>query len=124
VRTLVAYAAETNGEVHLFLNEHLAKHPLVVDANGSAKAWLAELAAQPLTQLADPGRSSAPSPAALAQATNGVREVSPRDVCERILALRLDIAAEFQADLDNTAVANAEVLRAALLRTLAPPPQD
>ena len=122
VRTLVHYCSETNGEMHLFLNSYLAAKPLVVDDRGSARAWLAELAAQPLTTVADPGRSSAPSPAAAEQVLNGLREVSPRDCAERILALRLDIADEFRVDLDKTAVANAEILRAALARTLSQPP--
>jgi hypothetical protein len=38
------------------------------------------------------------------------------------MALRLDIADEFRVDLDRTAVTNAEILRAALARTLAQPP--
>lgn len=122
VRTLVHYCSETNGEMHLFLNGYLAEHPLVVDDKGTSRAWLAELAAQPLTTVAEPGRSSAPSPMALAQVTEGLREVSPRDCVERIMALRLDIADEFRVDLDRTAVTNAEILRAALARTLAQPP--
>ena len=116
------YCSETNGEMHLYLNGYLSANPLVVDDKGSAKAWLAELAAQPLTVVAEPGRSSAPSPMALEQVTRGLREVSPRDCVERILALRLDIADEFRADLDKTAVVNAEILRAALARTLSQPP--
>ena len=128
MRTLVHYCSETNGEMHLFLNGYLAEHPLVVDSSYGARAWLAELAAQPLARVSDPGRSSAPSPAALAQASpdKNVREVSPRDVVERVLALRTDIAAEMAADLDAVREANASVLRAALARTLTdrPPLED
>jgi hypothetical protein len=95
-----------------------------VDAQNSAAGWLAALAAQPLTRVSDPGRASAPSAAALnaADPVKGVREVSPRECVERILALRLDIAAEMCDDLERTRDANASVLRAALARTLATPP--
>ncbi len=127
VRTLLHYASETNGEIHLFLNEYLADHPLTVDAQNSAKAWLSELAAQPLARLSDPGRSSAPSAAGAAQTGEaGVREVSPRDVVERILALRLDVAAEVATDLGAVREANAQVLRATLARTVSeqPPLED
>jgi hypothetical protein len=124
VRTLVHYLSETNGEMHLFLNAYLSDHPFVVDAQNSAAGWLAALAAQPLTRVSDPGRASAPSAAALnaADPVKGVREVSPRECVERILALRLDIAAEMCDDLERTRDANASVLRAALARTLATPP--
>jgi hypothetical protein len=129
VRTLLHYLSETNGEMHLFLNEYLAAHPLVVDAQHSAREWLATLAAQPLTRVSDPGRASAPSAAALSAAdpVKGVREVSPREVVERVLALRVDIASEMCADLEKTRDGNASVLRAALARTLAtpaPPPAE
>lgn len=122
VKTLIYYATETNGELHLFLNEWLVQHPLVVDAKGSHRAWLAELGSQPLTKVLDPGRSSSPSAAALEQVLKGEREVSPRDVLERILALRIDLAEEASVSLARTSIINGEVLRATLARTLQPKP--
>ena len=98
-----------------------------MDDKYTARAWLAELAAQPLTRVSDPGRSSAPSAAALAQVgAAGEREVSPRDIVERVLALRLDIADEMADELGRAGVGNGEVLRATLARTLSekPPLED
>ena len=126
VKTLLHYASETNGEVHLFLHTYIADVGAPkVDAEGSAARWLSDLAATPLQRLHNPGRSSIASPAAMEQAL-GEREVSPRDVVERILALRVDIAAELSADLEKVAVANGAILRATLARTLseAPPLED
>ncbi len=90
---------------------HLQVHanPLPLSGSIDADDWLAELAATPLTSVADPRRSSIPSAAAAAAVTDGVREVSPRDVAERIIALRSHVALEVQEDLellprDNDAV--------------------
>ena len=95
VKVLLHFLGETNGEAHLWLNEHLATHgPPKVDAEGSATRWLAHLGSQPLAKVSDPGRASAPSPAAVEQALHGVREVSPRDILSRILQLRLELAKE------------------------------
>lgn len=94
VKILLHFLYETNGEAHLWLNEHLAAHGAPkVDAEGSATKWLAHLGSQPPATVSDPGRSSAPSPAAVEQAT-GVREVNPRDIMSRILQLRLELAKE------------------------------
>ena len=120
-KTLIYYATETNGEMHLFLNEWIHDHPLVVDAKGSHRTWLAELGSQPLTKVVDPGRSSSPSPAGLEQVLKGEREVSPRDVLERILALRDDLSKEAGVSLSRTSIVNGEILRATLARTLQPP---
>jgi len=67
--------------------------------------------------LKDPGRSSAPSPAAAEQAFS-TREVSPRDLVERVLAGRADVAAELAGDLARVQTANAAILRAALALTM------
>lgn len=48
----------------------------------------AQLASAPLTSVSDPRRSSVVSAAAVAAATGGVREVSPREVVERVMNLR------------------------------------
>ena len=47
-----------------------------------------QLASAPLTSVSDPRRSSVVSAAAVEAAAGGVREVSPREVVERIMNLR------------------------------------
>jgi hypothetical protein len=118
LKSLLHYLHETNGEAHLWLNDYVSSvGPPNVDAERSAQAWLVDLAAMPLQTVTNPGRSSAPSLQALEAATS-TREVSPRDLVERLLALRLDIAAE-SIDLlgGRPGITNAEVLRAALAKT-------
>lgn len=110
VKTLLVYLSETCAEAHTFLAAWLAaKGTPPLDAAGGAAAWLSELAAQPLARVEDPVRPSES------------RAVSPRDVVERVLALRLELAREVALDLRATAATNASVLRAALERTLPPP---
>ena len=126
LKNLLHYLQETNGEAHLYLNDYLATNGAPkVDAEYSARAWLARLAAQPPVVLSDPGRSSAPSAAAAAQASS-TREVSPRDLVERVLATRLDVAAEIVAEMDKMGASNAAVLLATLSLTLSesPPLED
>ena len=76
-----------------------------------------QLASAPLTKVSDPSRSSIVSVASAQAATNGVREVSPRDVVERIMGLREHIAQEMVEDLGAIKSSNSNVLRQALSRT-------
>lgn len=111
-KTLLSYLYESNGEGHHFLSAWLSSHgPPPVDGLHSAKAWCALLAAQPLATVADPRVGS-----------GATRLVSPRDLVERMLDVRLSLAAELGEDLGRTRASNADVLRDALARTQAPPP--
>ena len=72
------FLQETNGEMHMRLHNYIADHPVVMsDGSATADQWIAELAAQPLTRLKNPGRASFVSAAAM-EAALGEREVSPR----------------------------------------------
>lgn len=64
----------------------------------------------------DPRRSSVVTAATLAAVTNGEREISPRDIAERIMALRIEIARELGYDTQPEKVrsGNQEMLRKAL----------
>lgn len=108
-KTLLHYLQETNGEAHLFLTEYLSQNgPPAVDSGNTARDWLARLAAQPVAVMRDP------NPATPRTET---REVSPRDLTERLLALRLDVAAEVASDLDRVPTANSAILLATLKLT-------
>lgn len=114
VKTLLNYLSETNGEQHLWLHNYCADVGLPLSADVDADEWIAKLASTPLTRVSDPRRSSVPSVAAAAAVMDGEREVSPRDVAERLLALRAHIAAEMAAELGRMGEANAQVKRRAL----------
>jgi hypothetical protein len=75
--------------------------------------WLAELASQPLSRVQDPRRSSVVSAAVANAVLHSEREVSPRAVAERLLALRAHIAEEMTEDMQNIGAANTNVLRSA-----------
>ena len=86
-----------------------------------------QLASTPLTQVSDPSRSSIVSVASAEAATNGTREVSPRDIVERIMGLRDHIAQEMVEELGTIKSCNSNVLRQALSRTFTEvklPPTD
>lgn len=114
VKTLLNYLSETNGEQHLWLHSYVAETPLPLSGQTDADEWLARLATTPLTKVQDPRRSSVPSIAAATAVLNGEREVSPRDVAERIMSLRQHIASEMAEGLAGIGEANAAVRRRAL----------
>eukprot|EP00899_Mesostigma_viride_P009692 jgi/Mesvir1/18724/Mv01237-RA.1 len=97
VKSLLHYLQETSGELHLFLHNYVADHPLPAINAEDSDEWLVELAATPFQNIANPGRSSIVCDASLDAATT-TREVSPRDVAERIIALSSLIAQEFSED--------------------------
>ncbi|GMH39147.1 hypothetical protein BSKO_07045 [Bryopsis sp. KO-2023] len=119
VKTCLKYLEETNGQLHYFLHCYVAANPLPISADVSSEDWLTKLAASPWTTITHPGRTSNVSPAALAAAVEGEREVSPRDVAERIMKLRLHLAKEMAEDLDGLPMDNDLVLRRALEMTIA-----
>ncbi|GBF98886.1 hypothetical protein Rsub_11524 [Raphidocelis subcapitata] len=114
VKTLLNYLSETNGEQHLWLHNFVADHPLPLSGETDADEWVARLATCPLTTVQDPRRSSVPTAVAAAAVLQGEREVSPRDVAERVLALRAHIAEEMSEGLGRMPEANAAVRRRAL----------
>ena len=57
------------------------------------------------------------SVAAVESATNGIREVSPREVVERVLNLREHIALEMLEELGTIKADNSNVMRSALEKT-------
>lgn len=117
LKTALNYMQETNGEMHLFLHNYVSDHPLPLDGGIDADDWLIQLASTPLTRIQDPSRSSVPSLAAAAAVLNGEREVSPREVAERLLALREHISKEMIEDLGRIGSDNSEVLKGTLQRT-------
>ena len=74
-------------DAHVF-TQLRAENPIQLDEKHSMEDWLTRLAARPLTRVNDPRRSSVPGPAAEESALRNGREVSPRDLVERILAER------------------------------------
>ncbi|CAD7701607.1 unnamed protein product [Ostreobium quekettii] len=121
LKTLLHYLEETNPQLHYFLHAHVVEHPLKMD--GSSEDWLTELAATPLTKVRDPRRSTAPTMEAEA-AVKGEKEVSPRDLAERILELRAQIAQEVAEDAELMPGFNDAVLRRALAKTILDVPVD
>ncbi|KAG2450240.1 hypothetical protein HYH02_000337 [Chlamydomonas schloesseri] len=117
IKTTMNYLSETNGELHFFLHNYWAEHPLAVDPAVDADEWLVQLAATPWTKVQDPRRSSVVSAAAQAAVMNGEREVSPREVAERIMRLREHIAKEMAEDLARVPADNTEVLKRTLTKT-------
>lgn len=122
VKTLLIYLQETNGESHLFLHEYLVNHPLpATDDEHGAEQWLADLACTPLTLVSDPRRSSVCGPAGEETYLRGKREVSPRDIAERVLALRASLAVDFINELEKVPIRNSAILRRALTQSFAEP---
>lgn len=118
IKTCLNYLSETNGELHFFLHNYVAEHPLPLAPETDADAWLVALASSPLSEVQDPRRSSVPSAAAAAAALQGKREVSPREVAERILGLREHISRELVEELGAMGEANIDVKRRALTNTV------
>lgn len=65
-----------------------------MDGNDSAEEWLVTLAARPFQKISDPRRSSIVDMASLSAVTKGERDISPRDIAERIMAVRIEIVRE------------------------------
>ncbi|CAL6441799.1 unnamed protein product [Bathycoccus prasinos] len=122
VKTVLHYLQETNGEMHLFLNNYIAEHPfgqIRKNAAGqpkreSGEEWLIKLASSGLTTVTDVNRGSVPT---IDDSQPKTREVSPRDCAERILATRKDLGEDFVSFLEKVEVKNGSVLRNALERT-------
>ena len=75
------------------------------------------LGATPLTSVSDPRRSSVCGPAGEEAYLRGQREVSPRDIAERVLSLRQDLAKDFIVELEKVPVNNEAILRRALTQS-------
>ena len=111
LKTCLFYLMETNGELHLYLNNYIAQNPLTDDVD----EWLVELAAAPLTKVESKMNARVPTIESLQLK---FREVSPRDVVERVLSFQAELAKEFCKSLEKLGVENAKILRKALERTL------
>jgi hypothetical protein len=94
IKNSLHYMQETNGEMHMFLHEYITENPFELSPDKTMDDWLTKLAATPLVRVKDPRRSSVLGPAAEEAALRSGREVSPRDVVERILAVRKEVAKE------------------------------
>jgi hypothetical protein len=125
VKNLLHYLQETNGEAHLWLTNYCAANGAPpVDSQNGAQAWLARLAAQPVVVLQDPLRAMTVKRED--ELPEFLREVSPRDIAERLLALRLDIADEVRVSLEKVSTANSAILLKTLSITMSesPPLED
>jgi len=100
IKTILHFTGETNGELHRYLHTYIADNPLKLDGVTDPDVWLSELAAAPLTKVQHPGRASFVSISAQEAATSE-RDVSPRDLAERIIRLMDGISQEMSDDLLN-----------------------
>ena len=122
VKTVLHYLQETNGEMHLFLNNYIAENPFFQTRKNAAgqpkresgEEWLIKLASSGLTTVTDVNRGSVPT---IDDSQPKTREVSPRDCAERILATRKDLGEDFVSFLEKVEVKNGSVLRNALEKT-------
>ena len=117
LKNLLHYLQESNGEMHMFLHNYVNENPIQLDEKHSMEDWLTRLAARPLTRVNDPRRSSVPGPAAEESALRNGREVSPRDLVERILAARVHVAQELEGVGENLSVRNNLIFTNALATT-------
>ncbi len=117
LKNLLHYLQESNGEMHMFLHNYVHENPIQLDEKHSMEDWLTRLAARPLTRVNDPRRSSVPGPAAEESALRNGREVSPRDLVERILAARVHVAQELEGVGENLSVRNNLIFTNALATT-------
>ena len=106
LKTMLNYLSETNGEMHFFLNNYVADHPLPMNGSTDADDWIVDLASTPLSRVQDPSRSSVPSVAAAAAVLQGVREVSPRSVRARPLVNQFSIITIIIIIIRSTVVIN------------------
>lgn len=125
VKTLLVYLQETNGELHHYLHNFLVNNPFPgASDERTAEQLLADLACTPLTSVSDPRRSSVCGPAGEEAYLRGKREVSPRDIAERFVALRADLALDFIAELEKVPTSNQQIFRRALTQTIASEPDS
>ena len=117
LKNMLHYLQESNGEMHMFLHNYVHENPIQLDEKHSMEDWLTRLAARPLTRGNDPRRSSVPGPAAEESALRNGREVSPRDLVERILAARVHVAQELEGVGENLSVRNNLIFTNALATT-------
>ena len=117
LKNMLHYLQESNGEMHMFLHNYVHENPIQLDEKHSMEDWLTRLAARPLTRVNDPRRSSVPGPAAEESALRNGREVSPRDLVERILAARVHVAQELEGVGENLSVRNNLIFTNALATT-------
>lgn len=117
LKNMLHYLQESNGEMHMFLHNYVHENPIQLDEKHSMEDWLTRLAARPLTRVNDPRRSSVPGPAAEESALRSGREVSPRDLVERILAARVHVAQELEGVGENLSVRNNLIFTNALATT-------
>ena len=117
LKNMLHYLQESNGEMHMFLHNYVNENPIQLDEKHSMEDWLTRLAARPLTRVNDPRRSSVPGPAAEESALRNGREVSPRDLVERILAARVHVAQELEGVGENLSVRNNLIFTNALATT-------
>ena len=117
LKNMLHYLQESNGEMHMFLHNYVHENPIQLDEKHSMEDWLTRLAARPLTRVNDPRRSSVPGPAAEESALRNGREVSPRDLVERILAARVHVAQELEGVGEKLSVRNNLIFTNALATT-------
>ena len=117
LKNMLHYLQESNGEMHMFLHNYVNENPIQLDEKHSMEDWLTRLAARPLTRVNDPRRSSVPGPAAEESALRNGREVSPRDLVERILAARVHVAQELEGVGEKLSVRNNLIFTNALATT-------
>ena len=117
LKNMLHYLQESNGEMHMFLHNYVHENPIQLDEKHSMEDWLTRLAARPLTRVNAPRRSSVPGPAAEESALRNGREVSPRDLVERILAARVHVAQELEGVGENLSVRNNLIFTNALATT-------
>ena len=117
LKNMLHYLQESNGEMHMFLHNYVHENPIQLDEKHSMEDWLTRLAARPLTRVNYPRRSSVPGPAAEESALRNGREVSPRDLVERILAARVHVAQELEGVGENLSVRNNLIFTNALATT-------
>ncbi len=122
VKTVLHYLQETNGEMHFYLNNYIYENPFGKTYKNSAgqptresgEERLINLASSGLTTVTNPMRGSVPT---IEDSQPRTREISPRDVCERILATRKELSKDFLLLLEKVEVKNGSVLRNALEKT-------
>lgn len=114
LKNCLHYLQESNGEMHMYLHAYIHDNPFNLSETKSMDDWLVQLAAQPLKRVSDPRRSSIPGAAAEEAALRGGREVSPRDLVERILAARKHVAQELSEVTNNIMVKNNAIFTKAL----------
>lgn len=117
LKNVLHYLQESNGEMHMYLHNYISENPIQLGDSHSMEDWLTGLAARPLTRVNDPRRSSVPGPAAEEAALRGGREISPRDLVERICAARVHVAQELGGVSEKLSVRNNSIFTNALATT-------